>query len=84
MELADFFLNYDIILLSKTWMNPDYTLNSEIQGYNMITLCRSPTNKRAKRRSGLVCYIKDEIVEGIRQIDGIIKNKDRLWLKLNS
>ena len=66
-------------------MNPDYTLNFEIPGYNMITLYRSPTNKKAKRRSGgLVCYIKDEIVEGIRQIDDIIRNEDRLWLKLNS
>ena len=82
MELADFFLN--IILLSQTCINPDYTVNFEIPGYSMITLCWSPTNKRAKRRSGgLVCYI-DEIAEDIRQIDDIIRNEDRLWLKLDS
>ena len=43
----------------------------------MITQCRQLLNKRAKRRSGgLLCYIKEVFVEGIQEVNGIVKNDD--------
>ena len=66
-------------------MNPDFSFNYSIPGYTMITKCGKQTNKRVKRRSGgLLCYMKDSISSGINQIDGIVENDDRLWLKLHS
>ena len=51
----------------------------------MTTQRRTLSNKRAKRRSGgLLCCIKDDILDAIQQVNGIAKNEDRLWLKLNS
>ena len=85
IDLLPFITNYDLIFLIETWMNPDFSFNYSISGYTMITKCRKQTNKRAKRRSGgLLCYMKDSITSGINQIDGIVENDDRLWLKLHS
>ena len=50
----------------------------------MITQCCQLLNKRAKRSGGLLCYIKEVFVEGIQEVNGIVKNDDRLWLKLSS
>ena len=50
----------------------------------MITQCRQLLNKRAKTSGGLFCYIKEVFVEGIQEVNGIVKNDDRLWLKLSS
>ena len=43
-------------------------------GCNTIIECR--TLSIVKRSGGLLCYIKEDILDGIQQINGIAKNED--------
>jgi exonuclease III len=56
-----------------------------IQGYKSINITRSRTNIKAKRGSGgLMCYIKNEIEEGVTNVPCNKCSEDRLWLKLDA
>ena len=78
---------YDIILLSKTWLKPNHPYNMNLQGYTSVCLSQSCTNKKAKRGSGgLMCYIRNEIKEGIEFLNSLCSNnsEDRMWIKLSA
>ena len=56
-----------------------------IHGFKCINVCRSRSNKRAKRGSGgLTCYIREEINEGIEHVNCAKTSEDRLWIKLQA
>ena len=87
IDNIEYFTNYDIVLLSETWLKPNHPYNMNIQGYTSVCLPRSCTNRNAKRGSGgLMCYIKNEIKEGIEFLNSACYNfsEDRLWIKLSA
>ena len=83
---VEYFNSYDI-LSSETWFKPNHPYNMNLRGYTSLCLSWSCTNKKAKRGSGdLMCYIRNEIKEGIEYLNSSCNNLSAgwLWIKLRA
>ena len=87
IDNIEHFNDFDIILLSETWLKPNHLYDMNIQGYTSVCLSRACTNRNTKRESGgLMCYIRNEIKEGIEYVNSSCNNlsEDRLWINLSA
>ena len=85
MDQVENFSDFDMVLLSETWLKPNHSYDMNIPGYNSVCLSRLCTNIKARRGSGgLMCYIRNGIKEGIEILNPKCNNfsEDRLWIKL--
>ncbi len=70
ISLSETINQYDIIFFYETWLKPNYPFNLNVQGYKSHSVCRKQTNRKSKRGSGgLLCYIKEEIANGVHFVD---------------
>ena len=83
-ELFVLFDDYDIILLSETWLNN--TVDSKLINRHGFTLYRQDRdNKIKKKGGGLAIYVKDEIalyVSNISQVCDVTRNLEQMWVRV--
>ena len=60
-------------------------MNMEIIGYVTHMIYRPKTHYKAKRASGgMACFIREDLYEGVENINNTRNIRDRFWLRLQA
>jgi len=83
-DFIDIITDYDIILLTETWISKNTNLNLNINNYTCIHLYgnKSPNVKKGRYSGGISIYYKNQLKNDLEIVEqnqcGIV------WLKLKS
>ena len=87
IDFTDLLVKHDIIVLSECWFNKASCI--DLKGFKYIAKCRKRKKKARRDSGGLIVYIKENIWDGIKEInfefeDGILITLCKSFFKLNN